>query len=200
MPVAFVGVLAVGALVALGCASAPALSGSVRSVPLVVSHVSLPDVANGGTPLAMKAPPRGLLVVYFGYTSCPDICPTTMSEVGRALRDLPDDLRARITVAMATLDPERDTPERLAGYMDHFFGASHALRQTDEAALAQAAGAFEVTWQVEQHAPGEPYAIAHTALTYVIDDTGTVVDEWPFGFRSELMTSDLRTLLERYDR
>lgn len=174
------------------------LSGAVRSPALEVGEVSLPAVGDGGReePLAMTAPPGELYLVYFGYTSCPDVCPTTMSDISVALDALPDDLAERVTVAMATVDPERDTGEVVAGYLDHFFDRSLALRTTDPDALARAADAFGVQWEVEEHAPGEAYDVAHSAVTYVVDDTGTVVVEWPFGFDSEAMTSDLRILLE----
>lgn len=174
------------------------LSGAVRSPALEVGEVSLPAVGDGGReePLAMTAPPGELYLVYFGYTSCPDVCPTTMSDISVALEALPDDLAERVTVAMATVDPERDTGEVVAGYLDHFFDRSLALRTTDPDALARAADAFGVQWEVEEHAPGEAYDVAHSAVTYVVDDTGTVVVEWPFGFDSEAMTSDLRILLE----
>ena len=97
---------------------------------------------------------------------------------------------------MASVDPERDTGEVVAGYLDHFFDRSLALRTDDPDTLAAAADAFGVQWEIEEHAPGEPYDVAHSAVTYVVDDDGTVVVEWPFGFDSEAMTSDLRILLE----
>jgi protein SCO1/2 len=173
------------------------LAGAVRTPPLEVAGVSLPAVSGSGEePLTMQAPPGELYLVYFGYTSCPDVCPTSMSDISVALDDLPDDLAERVTVAMASVDPERDTGEIVAGYLDHFFDRSLALRTDDPDALATAADAFGVQWEIEEHAPGEPYDVAHTAVTYVVDDTGTVVVEWPFGFDSEAMTSDLRTLLE----
>lgn len=174
------------------------LAGAVRTPALDVADVSLPSAGDGAgeEPLAMQAPPDELYLVYFGYTSCPDVCPTTMSDISVALGDLPDDLADRVTVAMATVDPERDTGEVVAGYLDHFFDRSVALRTTDPDALARATDAFGVQWEVEEHAPGETYDVAHSAVTYVVDDTGTVVVEWPFGFDSEAMTSDLRILLE----
>lgn len=174
------------------------LAGAVRSPALDVAEVSLPAVDDDGReePLAMQAPPGELYLVYFGYTSCPDVCPTTMSDISVALADLPDDLAERVTVAMATVDPERDTGEVLAGYLEHFFDRSVALRTTDPEALADATDAFGVQFEVEEHAPGEAYDVAHSAVTYVVDDRGTVVVEWPFGFDSEAMTSDLKILLE----
>ena len=173
------------------------LAGAVRTPPLEVSGVSLPAVDDGGEePLTMQAPPGELYLIYFGYTSCPDVCPTTMSDISVALDDLPDDLAERVTVAMASVDPERDTGEVVAGYLDHFFDRSLALRTDDPDALATAADAFGVQWEIEEHASGVAYDVAHSAVTYVVDDTGTVVVEWPFGFDSEAMASDLRILLE----
>jgi protein SCO1/2 len=176
---------------------ATALAGVVRNPPLEVAAVHLPDVRDGGAPVAMQAPAGELYLVYFGYTNCPDVCPTTLSDISVALGDLPEDLADRITVAMTTVDPERDTDAVLAGYLDHFFDDSLALRTTDAAALQEATDAFGVQWEIEAHDPGEAYDVGHTAVTYVIDDTGQVVVEWPFGFDSRSMTSDLTTLLRK---
>ncbi len=158
--------------------------------------MELPDASAGGRPLAMRAPSDELYVVYFGYTSCPDICPTTLSDIRVALDDLPPALAERVAVAMVTIDPERDTDERLSAYLGHFFEDGHALRTTDARALEAATSAFGVQWDVEEHDPGESYEVAHTALTYVVDDTGTVVVEWPFGLEAEAMSSDLTILLQ----
>lgn len=147
--------------------------------------------------MAMRAPEGEFLLVYFGYTSCPDVCPTTMADISAALVDLPPDRADRVRVAMVTVDPERDTDEVLAGYLDHFFSRGVALRTEEAAELETAAAAFGVQWQIEEHEPGEAYDVAHTAVTYVVDDRGQVVVEWPFGFESEAMTSDLNMLLER---
>ena len=173
------------------------LAGAVRTPPLVVGSISLPDVGAGDALVTMQAPPNELYLVYFGYTSCPDICPTTLSDIRVAIDDLPAAKADRVTVGMVTVDPERDTPEILIGYLDHFFEHSIALRTDDPAQLASASKAFGVTWQIPSHSPGAAYNVAHTAVTYVIDDTGTVVDEWPFGLTSDAMTSDLSTLLDK---
>ena len=93
------------------------------------------------------------------------------------------------------LDPERDTEAVLTGYLGHFFDHSLALRTTDPAALTSVTDAFGVQWQVADHASGEAYDVAHTAITYVVNDEGIVVVEWPFGLDAAAMTSDLTTLL-----
>ena len=180
-----------------GASGGGALAGVVRTPPLEVADVELPDVASSGDPVSMQAPDGEIHLIYFGYTSCPDICPTTMSDISVAMNDLPPDLADRITVGMVTVDPERDTDEVLTGYLDHFFDRRMALRTEDPAALDAAADAFGVRFEVEDHAAGEEaYEVSHSAVTYVVDDTGTVVVEWPFGFDSRDMTADLTTLLQ----
>jgi protein SCO1/2 len=191
--------LSLGFALIAACTS-PQLAGGVRTVPLDVSAISLPDASRGDAAMSLRAQPRELLVVYFGYTSCPDICPTTMSGLGQAIRQLPVDLAARVDVAMVTLDPDRDTAERLTGYLAYFFARSHALRTTDAGQLATAAAAFDVHWEVEAHQPGEPYGISHTAVTYAVDWNGKVVVEWPFGMVTDSIRSDLAILLARQNQ
>lgn len=189
--------VAIATVVSCGSDSQRALAGVVRTPALEVGSVGLPDVADGGRVVTMQAPANELYLVYFGYTSCPDVCPTTLSDIRVALDDLPAALADRVTVAMATVDPERDTDEILTGYLAHFFDHSIALRTTTATDLETAAQAFGVQWQVEDHSPGDGYNVAHTAVTYVVDDTGTVVVEWPFGFDSRDMTSDISQLLDK---
>ncbi|MFV0309263.1 MAG: SCO family protein [Desertimonas sp.] len=172
------------------------LLGVTREPVLDVASTELP-AAKDGTAVTMKAAEDGLMVVYFGYTSCPDICPTTMSDLARAVNDLPADEAERVAVAFATVDPERDTAEVLEGYLGSFFDDGVALRTDDADALAEAAGAFGVEYDVADHDAGDrDYDVAHTAVTYVVDDTGRVVVEWPFGFAAQDMTTDLNTLLQ----
>lgn len=171
------------------------LTGVVRDPAVKVADVTLP--ALDGTPQSLRADPGGLRLVYFGYTSCPDVCPTTMSDIKVALTDLPEDQARRVSVTMVTVDPERDTPEVLADYLDHFFDRFVALRTDDPDELRAAATAFGVQYEVEEHEPGASYEVAHSAVTYVVDDTGTVVVEWPFGFESTDMANDLQYLLTK---
>lgn len=188
------------AAVAVACgadADGGALSGVVRDPPLDVAAVQLPAADDGRT-VTMQAPPGELLVVYFGYTSCPDICPTTMSDLSIAVHDLPDALADRVTTAFVTVDPDRDTADVLGEYLGHFFADGIPLRTEDADELAAAASAFGVQYEVADHRPGDrSYEVAHTAVTYVVDDTGAVAVEWPFGFETSRMTADLRALLEK---
>jgi cytochrome oxidase Cu insertion factor (SCO1/SenC/PrrC family) len=176
------------------------LPGIVRDPAPTVEGLVFLDHLAPGTPVEtdLVAPPGGLLLAYFGYLSCPDVCPLTMADIARAQGLIGPDLAARTTVAFVTLDPERDDPERMRAYLGHFFemGGQRALTAPDDASLQAATDRLGVQWEVEPHEPGDDrYQVAHSAITYVIDDRGTVVRELPFGAISEEFAQVLRGLL-----
>ncbi|MGD9701772.1 MAG: SCO family protein [Acidimicrobiia bacterium] len=190
------------ALMFAGCGSSGSstLAGITRPEPLQVGSVSLPDVTDGSasSDLTMAAEPGHLLITYFGYTHCPDVCPTTMFDLANALERIGD--RAdRVDVALVTVDPDRDTPEVLNGYLDYFFdGRYHAVQPVDLEQLADAQQAFGASSSVMTTASGE-IEVSHTAITYVIDQAGSVLVEWPFGTKGETMADDLEILLARQE-
>lgn len=137
---------------------------------------------------------RGKLVLlYFGYTHCPGICPTTLAEINQALKAL-GRAAVRVQVMMVTIDPERDTPARLAAYMSHFNPAFLGLTGTPREVAAVASGYGIYYKKDEPNARGE-YLIDHTSMVMVIDPTGRVRLLFPFGTTVEEMTSDLNHLL-----
>ncbi len=184
--------MCLGAVLA-ACGSEPAqLTGFVREPTPVVATVALPDVSDDGAPMTMTAPDSGLLLMYFGYTGCPDVCPTTMADVRRALSDLGDDA-SRVEVAMATIDPDRDTDDILTGYVQTFVPNAHALRTDDDDALRTAADAFGADYGVT--VDGDDIEVLHTGHVYVVNDQGELLVTWPFGTTSEDMTTDMQLLL-----
>lgn len=150
-----------------------------------------------GEPFPMRAPEGELLLVYFGYLSCPDVCPLTMADTVSGLEELDPEDADRVEVAFVTVDPARDDPARMVGYLEHFFpeGGAHALREADEGALNGVTYRFGAKWEAEPHQPGDFYAVAHTGDTYVVDDTGRVVWAWPFGTAGEELATAVRSLL-----
>lgn len=168
------------------------LGGFVRSPLPDVADLTLPDVGDGDRPFAMEAAGDGVLVVYFGYTSCPDVCPTTMADVRSTLEKLGEDA-SRVSVAMATIDPDRDTPEILTSYVETFVPAGHALRSEDDASLRAVTDVFGADYDVATGADGE-IEVTHTGSLYAIDDEGRLRVTWPFGTRSDDMVRDLRIL------
>ncbi len=175
-------------------AASGTLAGYVREPTPVVSQLSLPDVTNGGEPLTFQAPEGQLLLVYFGYTSCPDVCPTTLSDVRTALAELDEEDAATIDLAMATVDPERDVDEVIGGYVQSFVPDAHGLRTTDDAELRAAADAFGVEYRVDTNDEGE-VEVVHSGSLYVVDDQGQLVLTWPFGTPVDDLVNDLRLLM-----
>ncbi len=102
----------------------------------------------------------------------------------------------QVDLAMVTVDPERDTAEVLSGYLGSFADRYHAIRTTDPAALQAAEDAFGSSSSVTIADDGK-VEVAHSATTYVVDENGTVLVEWPFGLGSAEMAADLQALLNR---
>jgi protein SCO1/2 len=198
-------VLLAALLVVTGCTRSTTLSGVVRADPLEVGAVRLADVTDPGLRgaltvdadgrVALVAPRGGLLLVYFGFLSCPDVCPTTLADVRSALGRLDTDDAARIEFAFVTVDPDRDGPEELDAYLRHFTPRFHALRESG-VALDVALDAFLASARVEVAADGT-VEVAHTGVLYAVDDRGIVVVEWPFGTSAESIAADLALLLGR---
>lgn len=176
--------------------TAPQYSGIVRTPPPIVDSTKLPDVADGGAPTTLRGTGKdGILLVYFGFTRCPDVCPTTLADLRTALKPLSPDLRKRITVAMVTVDPERDTPKMLTHYLRSFFPDGIPLRTTDTATLDKVVKDFAAAYKVTKQANGE-VDVVHTAFLYAIGPDGRLLVQWQFGTPSDVITHDLRIALD----
>lgn len=116
-----------------------------------------------------------LAVVFFGYTYCPDVCPMTLAVVRQALAELDEAGRERVVPLMVSVDPERDTLERLAEYTgyfgDEFIGATGS-----EAQLEELAERYGVIWRrVETPESAMGYTIDHSSSLYLVDREGTIL-------------------------
>jgi protein SCO1 len=110
------------------------------------------------------------LLVYFGYTHCPDACPTALNNIALMFRDLGSPQRSEILPVFITIDPARDTPSVMKGYVASFDAPILALTGT-AAEVAQAAKEYRVYY--EKHAePGGDYSLDHSSLIYVMDPQG----------------------------
>lgn len=158
-----------------------------------VAAVNLPDVANGGEPFSMVAESGGALVVYFGFTYCPDVCPTTLSDLRTALGSMGSDAD-QVEVAMVTVDPDRDTDDVISAYLQTFIPEGHALRTDDPDLLEGASDAFGADFSVITPAEGG-IGVTHTAYLYAVDDEGIIRVVWPFGAEPDRIAADLSSLL-----
>lgn len=138
---------------------------------------------------------RGKLVVlFFGYTHCPDVCPTTLADMAQALRMLPPEQAGRVQVLFVTVDPERDTPEMLKAYVPYFHPDFLGLYGTPEE-VARAAREFKITYRKHWEPGATDYLVDHTAGSYVLDGEGRLRLFLPFAHSPEDIAHDLKTLI-----
>lgn len=132
-------------------------------------------------------------VVFFGYTQCPDVCPTTLLELAQVKKDLGAD-GARVQGVFVSVDPERDTPEVLKAYVGNFGADFVALRGTPDETKA-AAKAFKVFYNKVPGATDSTYTVDHTAGSYIFDASGRVRLFSRYGSGAEALKGDLKALL-----
>ena len=134
-----------------------------------------------------------VVVMFFGFTHCPDVCPTTMLELATVKKALGADA-ARVQGIFITVDPERDTPALLKSYIEHFDAGFVALRGTPEQTKAVAQH-FKVFYAKVPGPTEASYSMDHTAGSYVFDAKGRLRLFTRYGTGAEALTHDLKLLL-----
>jgi protein SCO1/2 len=142
------------------------------------------DVSSSSPPLAFtmtrasdgkqvtQADYRGhIVMLYFGYTYCPDVCPTTLSNLATVLQRLGPEARD-VSVLFVTVDPNRDTLPLLASYVKDFAPEIDGLRGTPDQ-LAALARRYRIVYSVTPGGNGSPYEVTHSSAVYIFDRTGT---------------------------
>ena len=132
-------------------------------------------------------------LVFFGFTQCPDVCPTTLLEIAAVKTALGAD-GDRVQGVFITIDPERDTPEVLKAYVDNFGAGFVALRGSMEETQG-VAKAFKVYYAKVPGQASDSYTMDHTAGTYVFDGNGKVRLFTRYGTGAEALKHDLQLLL-----
>ena len=168
------------------------LAGIVREPAPVVDATPVPSLTNPGSDVAFRAQQGGFRAVYFGYTNCPDVCPTTMADWAITLRRLPEELAAQVSTVMVTVDPDRDN-DILPGYVESFVADAEAAGTADADVLAAAAAPFGVSYEVITNDEGD-VEVSHSGFLYLVDDQGRLVVTWPFGTSSAEMAADVEQL------
>ncbi|PKN54250.1 MAG: SCO family protein [Deltaproteobacteria bacterium HGW-Deltaproteobacteria-14] len=130
-------------------------------------------------PVQLAALRGRVVLVYFGYTACPDVCPTSLTATAAGLALLSPEERARVATLFVSVDPERDTPSRLAEYAAFFAPDIRGVTGTP-AEVRAAADRFGVVYRRHQ-LPGSAggYSVDHSALTYLIDPAGRLAARLP---------------------
>lgn len=182
-----------GAALVAGCDKAPDFKNlDITGNTQFGSDFSLPDTSGKTRTLADF---KGKAVVlFFGYTHCPDVCPTTLAELSQALQQLGGDAK-RVQVLMVTVDPTRDTPALLSQYVAAFNPSYVGLHPADDAQLVKVTKDFRVYYaKVPGKSPGD-YTMDHTAASYVFDPDGKLRLFARDGQGVETWVHDLKLLL-----
>lgn len=177
------------ALLAAGCDSGPKFKSTDITGADYGKSLDLTD--HNGKPRHLQDFRGKAVVVFFGFTHCPDVCPTTLAEMSQVVRQLGPD-GDRVQVLLVTVDPERDTGEALAKYVTafdpRFLGMYGDLEQTRRVAKD-----FKIYF--EKRKTGDTYSIDHSAQSYVIDPQGRLRLFVRHDRISSDLADDLRSLL-----
>lgn len=134
-----------------------------------------------------------VVVVFFGYTHCPDVCPTTLAELAEAMKMLGKDAE-RVQVLFVSVDPERDTAELLSKYVPSFNPSFLGLRG-DAEATAKTAKDFKIMYQKQAGSTPETYTVDHSAGSFVFDPQGRLRLYVSYGKGAEVFAHDIGALL-----
>jgi protein SCO1/2 len=131
------------------------------------------------------------MLVFFGFTNCPDVCPTTLSEVAAVMEGLGDEA-AMVQPIFITIDPERDTPTALAEYVPVFDARIIGLTGTPEQ-IAATSETFPIFFErIEEATAPRGYTMGHTSHLFLFDKQAGFADSWPYGTPAEEILADLK--------
>ena len=120
------------------------------------------------------------VLIYFGYLTCPDVCPNSLSRIGAALRALSPKEREQVAAVFVSVDPDRDSPERVARYAAHFDPLIVGATGTPEA-LQKVARRYGANFRKVPVKGALGYTVAHTSETYLVDQAGRLFETLPHG-------------------
>ena len=183
--------LLVLALVLAGCDSQPKFGNTDISAAGYATDFALTD--HNGKPRTMADFRGKAVVIFFGYTQCPDVCPTTMTGMAEAMKLLGADAD-KVQVLFVTVDPERDTPQLLAQYVPVFNPGFLGL-YADAQTTAKTAQAFRIFYKKQPGSTPTTYTVDHTAGSYVYDPQGRLRLYIKHGEKPEVIAKDLKLLV-----
>jgi len=177
----------------LAAPQAYAFRGSRIEPPLPAPDITLSD--QNGRPFRLSEQRGKLVLLFFGYTHCPDVCPTTLGEFARLHRKLGPHAD-QVRFVFITLDPQRDTPAEVAAFVQKFQAGIIGLSGS-EAELQPVWDAYGVVRAVQPVDGPVEYLLDHSAQTYLIDRQGRLQATFPFGMEVDAMLEDVLYLLEQ---
>ncbi|MBZ0293855.1 MAG: SCO family protein [Anaerolineae bacterium] len=146
--------------------------------------------ADSGEPMSLSDLRGKVVLLYFGYTNCPDICPITLGDYKQVKADL-GDLADDVAFLMISVDGTRDTPDRMASYLENFDPEFIGMTGEDQV-LTKIGADYGLYYEVQQ---GENYTVDHTASIFMINPDMELTTVFTYGTEPEVITEDIRDLL-----
>jgi protein SCO1 len=190
------GLLALSTVFLIGC-SDPTQKWSLYDVSGHLPDLKFSLTGEGNKIITQDNLKDKTVLMFFGYASCPDICPTTMAQLTEVLENLGDDAKD-VRIIFVSVDPHRDTPDVLQAYVNAF--NKNAIGLTgNEKQIAALARRYRVAYQIEKPKPGDDakiYDVTHSRGVFIFDKTGRARLLAPDTEKVDVVTQDLRQLLE----
>jgi protein SCO1/2 len=168
------------------------LHGILLQTPRPLADFTL--TASTGEPMSLSDLRGQYVLVYFGYTSCPDVCPLTLTDLAQMAKDLGAQRMQEVQVLLITVDPERDTAEQLARYLPNFDPSFLGMTGTVEEIEAVAAQ-FGIYLGRQEGSPAAGYLVDHTNAVSVVDPDGYLRLVFTNDVTAQEMAADLRYLM-----
>lgn len=193
---AMMGLMALSIMFLAGC-SDPNQKWSLYDVSGHLPDLRFSLVGEGNKTITQQDLKDKTVLMFFGYASCPDICPTTMAQLTEVLEKLGDDAKD-VRIIFVSVDPHRDKPDVLQAYVDAF--NKNAIGLTgNEKQIADLARRYRVAYQIEKPKPGDDakiYDVTHSRGVFIFDKTGRARLLAPDTEKVEVVTQDLRQLID----
>ncbi|MEJ2620161.1 MAG: SCO family protein, partial [Candidatus Thiodiazotropha sp.] len=151
--------------------------------------------ADDGTEYSLKNSRSKVVILTFGYTFCPDICPTTLSNIGSVLDSLGAEIN-RVDALFVSLDPDRDTPQHLAEYT-HYFHPNILGLTGDPKSLREVADQYKVKYSFVNKGKTKYYTMDHSANIYIINTKGNLIKILPHGLPPQALLNSLRSSISK---
>ncbi|MEQ6885769.1 SCO family protein [Salicola sp. Rm-C-2C1-2] len=163
-----------GALVLLlalaGCSNGDT-DWNAKSIKGLMPDLAFSLTATDGEPFTPEDKTGQVRLLFFGFTNCPDICPATMARLQKAVDQMPEGMQDEVTLLFVSVDPKRDTPERIGQFVD-FFGDNIVGLTSDEQTLRTLAKRYRTTFGYGKPDDDGNYAVSHSSAVYVFDGQG----------------------------
>lgn len=186
--------MVIGVLLILqGCAQEESWHG--KDISGLMPDLEFQLTGTSGEPVTAADSSGQIRLLFFGFTACPDVCPATLSGLRKAISQMPSDLQDRVTTLFVSVDPQRDTPERIASYVN-FFGDRIVGMTGQEPALRELAKRYRTTFGYDDPDAEGNYQVSHSAAVYVFDGTGNARLLFRPDLTPQMMSEDLTALAQ----